>query len=67
MPQHVVATPACLRQVIRAEIKLPPAFLQGCDVLAAAVISRNGPISATIFAEFAAHSVGTTLMQQTLE
>jgi hypothetical protein len=25
------------------------------------LISRNGPISATIFAEFAAHSVGTGL------
>jgi hypothetical protein len=67
MPQYVVATPACPPQVIRAGIKITPAFWHGCIARAAGVISRNGPISATIFAEFAAHPVGTTFMQQTLE
>jgi hypothetical protein len=34
MPQHVVATPACPPQVIRADMKIASAFSQSCDVLA---------------------------------
>jgi hypothetical protein len=48
-------------------LKIARTFSHGCLVEGAAFISRNGPISATIFAEFAAHPVGTTLAQQTLE
>jgi hypothetical protein len=42
-------------------------FSHGCVVEEATFIPRNGPISATIFAEFPAHPVGTALTWQTLE
>jgi hypothetical protein len=61
VPQHFVAAPSHPPQVIIGvgQYRNRPTISHGCVVEGAALISRNGLISATIFAEFTAHPDGT--------